>query len=301
LKNGRGCGRHSAEVEISMLTINAYAKLNLTLEVLGGRPDGYHEIRSIIQAIDLRDRLHFQAGSHTEFKSGMPEWIAEESLVSKAVSLLRGNTGYTSGVIIEVEKHIPLLSGLGGDSSDAAAVLVGLNRLWELGLSQERLLGLATELGSDVAFFLHGGTALIEGRGELITPLPPLPETWIVLVVPSVRRESGKTEQAYAALKESDYTDGQHTQRVVELLRGGDKLKPSMLFNVFERTVFSSNPELSECRQQMMTAGADNVHLAGSGPALFNLSDDRATAEQIYDRFLRQGMQTYLARTTGLN
>jgi 4-diphosphocytidyl-2-C-methyl-D-erythritol kinase len=284
-----------------MLTINAPAKLNLTLEVLGGRPDGYHEIRSIIQTIDLCDTLHFQTGTHTEFKSDMPEWVAEESLVMKAVSLLREATGCTTGMTIEVEKRIPLLSGLGGDSSDAAAVLVGLNRLWELGLSQEKLLGMAAKLGSDVAFFLHGGTALMKGRGEIVTSLPSLSETWFVLVLPAVGREPGKTRRAYAELMESDYTDGQHTQRVVELLRGGGKLEPSMLFNVFERTVYSSNPELSEFRQRMMTAGADNVHLAGSGPALFTLSGDRVTAEHIHNRFSRHGMLTYLARTTGLN
>jgi len=283
-----------------MLTISAPAKLNLTLEVLGRRPDGYHEIRSVAQTIDLCDRLHFQAGDRTEFKSGMPEWIAEESLVSKAVSLLREATGCTAGVIIEVDKRIPLLSGLGGDSSDAAAVLLGLNRLWELDLSQERLLGLAAELGSDVAFFIRGGTALMEGRGEVVTPLPALSEAWVVLVMPSVSRESGKTGRAYAGLNKSDYTDGKYTERLVAVLRGGGKLEPSMLFNVFERTVYSSNPEISEYRQLMITTGAGSVHLAGSGPTLFTLAGDRATAEQLYNRLAQQGVETCLARTARL-
>jgi 4-diphosphocytidyl-2-C-methyl-D-erythritol kinase len=283
-----------------MLTIEAPAKLNLTLEVLGKRPDGYHEIRSVVQTIDLCDLLHFEAGDRTEFKSGALEWVAKKSLVSKAVGLLREATRCTAGVVIKVDKHIPLLSGLGGDSSDAAAVLVGLNRLWELDLSQERLLGLAAELGSDVPFLLHGGTALMEGRGEVVTPLPPLSEVWFVLVVPAVGREPGKTGKAYAALKESDYTGGQYTARVVEILKSSGRLGTGMLFNVFERTVFEGSLAITEFRQQMMAAGAGNVNLAGSGPTLFTLADDRATAEQIYNRLSQQGLETHLVKTTGL-
>lgn len=284
-----------------MLTIEAPAKLNLTLEVLGKRPDDYHEIRSVVQTIDLCDTLYFQTSNHTEFRSDMPEWIAEESLVSKATDLLREATGCTVGVTIEVDKHIPFFSGLGGDSSDAAAVLLGLNRLWELNLSQEKLLGLAAELGSDMTFFLHGGTALMEGRGEVVKSLPPMSEVRVVMVVPAVSRELGKTGRAYAGLNESDYTGGEYTKRLVEVLKGAGKLEPSMLFDVFERTVYSSSPEIAECRQRMMTAGAAHVHLAGSGPTLFTLAGNKATAELLYNRLSQQGVETYLARTTGLN
>jgi 4-diphosphocytidyl-2-C-methyl-D-erythritol kinase len=286
----RGQGR-------KMLTIQAPAKLNLTLEVLGKRADGYHEIRSVIQAIDLCDTLRFRENSRTEFRSSMPGWLPEKSLLSKATTLLREATGCTADVAIEIDKHIPLLSGLGGDSSDAAAVLAGLNQLWELNLSQEKLLGLAAELGSDVAFFLHSGTALMEGRGEVVTPLPPLSETWVVLVVPAVSREQGKTARAYAGLKEGDYTDGQRTERLVSVLRAGGKPEPAMLFNAFEHSTFDSYPEIYECQQQMITAGADNVHLAGSGPALFTLAGDRAMAEGLYSHLQEQGFEAYLAKT----
>ena len=280
-----------------MLTIRAPAKLNLTLEVLGKRGDSYHEIRSVVQAINLCDTLRFQENSQIEFRSSMLDWLPEKSLVSKATSLLRDATGCTAGVTIEVDKHIPLLSGLGGDSSDAAAVLLGLNQLWGLNLPQEKMLGLAAELGSDVPFFLHGGTALMEGRGEVVTPLPSLSETWVVLVVPVVPREPGKTARAYAGLKESDYTEGQRTERLVSVLKAGGKLEPAMIFNVFVRTIFDSYPEVYECRQQMMAAGTDNVHLAGSGPALFTLADDEATAEGFYHRLQQRRMETYLVKT----
>jgi len=280
-----------------MLTVSAPAKLNMTLEVLGKRQDGYHEIRSVVQAVNLCDRLRFRLSDVTEFRCDMPGWVPEKSLVSKATDLLRETTGCPSGVIIDVEKRIPLMSGLGGDSSDAAAVLRGLSRLWKLDLPQERLLELAGQLGSDVAFFLHGGTALIEGRGEIATALPPLPDTWVVLVLPSVPRKPGKTRRAYARLEASDYTDGQITERLLAVLKTGGEFTPSLLFNVFERIAFASPSEIDGYRRQMMSAGANDVHLAGSGPALFTLVKERPAAKGLYDHLQQQGTETYLAQT----
>jgi len=158
-----------------MLTIRAPAKLNLTLEALGKRPDGYHEIRSVIQTISLCDTLRFELSTEVSISSGLPEWSAEKSLVAKAVTLLQQTAGVAKGVKIEIAKNIPSVSGLGGDSSDAAATLLGLNKLWELNLPQSKLLELAVQLGSDVVFFLYGGTVLMAGRGEIITPLPRCP------------------------------------------------------------------------------------------------------------------------------
>jgi len=223
-----------------MLTVLAPAKLNLTLEVLAKRPDGYHEIRSVIQTINLCDSLNFQLSQSIKFNSDMPSWIPEDSLVSKATSLLREATGCSKGATIEVSKRIPLVSGLGGDSSDAAATLHGLNRLWGLGLLREKLLDLAAQIGSDVAFFVYGGTALVEGRGEVVTPLPPLPHMWVVLMLPPVPRLVGKTEQLYASLNASHYTDGQITQRLVEELKRGREFTPSLLFNTFDNVAFDS-------------------------------------------------------------
>ncbi len=282
---------------MSMLTVLAPAKINLTLEVLAKRRDGFHEIRSVIQAINLCDSLCFQLSRNTEFRCNMPGWLPEESLVSRATSLLREATGCTKGATIEVEKRIPLMSGLGGDSSDAAAVLCGLNELWGLGLSREKLLELAPQLGSDVAFFLYGGTALVEGRGERVAPLPALPHRWVVLVVPSVPREPGKTKRLYASLKTSHYTDGQTTRRLVEELKVGGDLTPSLLFNTFENVVFTRSSELTTYRGHIVKVGATNVHLAGSGPALFTLLEDKTEAEDLYTRLQQQGMESYLTDT----
>ncbi|MFC1966875.1 4-(cytidine 5'-diphospho)-2-C-methyl-D-erythritol kinase [Chloroflexota bacterium] len=280
-----------------MLIVKAPAKINLTLEVLGKRQDGFHEIRSVIQTINLCDSLSFQPGETIEFESNLPDWTAEESLVSKATSLLQGVTGCSKGATIAVDKRIPLVSGLGGDSSDASAALRGLNQLWGLGLSREKLIELAWQLGSDAAFFLYGGTALVEGRGEIVTPLPPLPHRWVVLAMPSVPRLPEKTKQLYNSLSTSHYTDGQITRRLVETLKAGREFTTPLLFNTFENVAFTRFSELGVSRSHIRKMGATNIHLAGSGPALFTLVEDRAKAEELCSLLQTQRLTPYLTET----
>lgn len=282
-----------------MLTVLALAKLNLTLEVLGKRDDGYHEIRSVVQTIDLGDTLRFRMADRDELTADKAEWRPEQSLVSGALSRLREATGSSRGVGIEVEKRIPLMAGLGGDSSDAAAALRGLNQLWELGLPMERLAELGAQLGSDVPYFLHGGTALMSGRGELIEPLPALSGWWVVLALPPVPCEPGKTKRAYGGLTPGDYTDGRLTERMVGVIRSSAEPTPDLLFNVFEGNAFASWPALEACRRQMLDSGADSVHLVGSGPALFSLTADRAEAARLHRDLRGRGLEVYLAATVG--
>jgi 4-diphosphocytidyl-2-C-methyl-D-erythritol kinase len=280
-----------------MLTVLAPAKINLTLEVLAKRRDGFHEIRSVIQTINLCDSLHFQLSQSIEFNCDLPNWIPEDSLVSKAISLLQEDTGCAKGATIEINKRIPLMSGLGGDSSDATAILRGLDKLWGLSLSQEKLLELAARLSSDVAFFVYGGTALVTGRGEVVAPLPSLPHIWVVVVMPPVPRLPGKTERLYASLNASHYTDGQITEKLVEKLREGREFSPSLLFNTFDNVAFDRSSELSEYREHLVKVGTTDVHLAGSGPALFTLVKDKAQAEELYIRLQQQGLECYLTET----
>jgi 4-diphosphocytidyl-2-C-methyl-D-erythritol kinase len=280
-----------------MLTIKAPAKINLTLEVLRTLPDGFHEIRSILQAIDLYDTLYIQAGRGISFQCDMEGWTAEKSLVSKTVALLREETGCMQGAEVKIEKRIPLMSGLGGDSSDAAALLRGLNGLWGLGLSDEKLMGLAAKLGSDVVFFLYGGTALATGKGEKITPLPPITPMWLALVIPELPVETGKTGKMYASLKPAHFTDGDITARVVDDLRKGKPFKPSMLFNTFENIAFADFNIRHIYVEHLMKMGALHVHLAGSGPVLFTMFQDKARAEDIYKKCQSQGMRAFLAET----
>jgi len=283
-----------------MLTILAPAKLNLTLEVLAERPDGFHEIRSVAQTINLCDRLRFQLSENIKFTSADPGWIPEESLVSKATRLLQETTGCSQGVTIEVDKRIPLISGLSGDSSDAAAVLSALNKLWGLGLSLSQLVGLASQLGSDVAFFLYDGTALLRGRGEVVTPLPPLPQMSVVLMLPPVPRVRGKTGRLYASLPSSYYTGGEITDRFVALLTegslSGDGLTGS-IFNVLADIALENFDGLAQYREQFLKAGAEKVYLAGSGPTLFTLTENKSQAKEIYDNLQQQGLESYLADT----
>ena len=280
-----------------MLTVLAPAKLNLTLEVLAKRPDGFHEIRSVIQTINLCDTLHFQLSQGIEFKCNQPDWIPEDSLVSRAVSLLQQTTGCLKGTTIEISKRIPLVSGLGGDSSDAAAILRGLNKLWELNLSQPKLLELASQIGSDAAFFVYGGTALVKGKGELVTPLPTLPRMWVVMVIPPLPRMVRKTEQLYACVKTSHYTGGQITDRLIALITGGREVTLPILFNVFDDIAPDSFAGLRQYWQQFLKAGAQEIHLAGSGPALFTLVKDKVEAEKIYWHLQEQDLECYLTDT----
>jgi len=290
-----------------MITIKAPAKINLTLEVLGKRsdgfrqkgaqPEGFHEIRSVLQTIDLLDTLHVVVGRGISLQCDMPGWSAEKSLVSKTVNLLKETTGCTKGAEIKIEKRIPLMSGLGGDSSDAAALLRGLSELWRLNLSTEKLVEIAAQLGSDVAFFLHGGTALAEGRGEMVTPLPPLAKMWVVLIVPDVPVEPGKTGRMYAVLKPSHFTDGKITEILVDTLHKGEGFSPSLLFNTFENIAFDDYNVRRVYVEHLVKLGAPHVHLAGSGPALFTMFRDKEKAGELYSRCNNQGMKAYLVGT----
>jgi 4-diphosphocytidyl-2-C-methyl-D-erythritol kinase len=280
-----------------MIQIQAPAKLNLTLEVLARRGDGYHEIRSVIQAINMCDRLAFQPERKLAYKCDAGGWLVEKSLVARAAELLQKESGYSEGATIDLEKHIPLMSGLGGDSSDAAAVLSGLNRLWGLEYPPGELVRLAGQLGSDVAFFLTGGTALMQGHGEEVSPLPSLPQSWVVLLMPDVPRTVGKTGKLYKAMNKKQYTQGQATEEMVALLTRGDRVAPQNLYNVFDSVAYDAFEGLGSFRRRFIEAGAHDVHLAGSGPALFSLFRDKTPAEDIYSSLKRQGLQAYLART----
>jgi len=280
-----------------MLTVLAPAKVNFTLEVVAKRRDGFHEIRSVAQTINLCDQLHFQPGDRVEFRCDNPNWVSEQSLVPRAADLLCERAGRSKGAIVTMKKRIPLISGLSGDSSDAAATLCGLNRLWELGLPRGELLNLAEELGSDVPFFLCGGTGLLGGRGEVVTPLPPVDKMWLVLMLPPVPRMPGKTGRLYDRIRAEHYTSGEATKRLVSQLSKDGGVVPAMLFNVFDRVVRDCFRGLSTYWEQFLESGAREVHLAGSGPVLFTLTGDKAQAEKIYQGLKKQKLEAYLTYT----
>lgn len=278
-----------------MLTVYAPAKINLVLEVLGRQGD-YHRISSVIQSIDLCDILCFEPHEEVCLTCDEPG-LEQDNLVTRAAALLGESTGCDLGARIELRKHIPWGAGLGGGSSDAAATLVALNELWGLGLSPSQLVLLATRLGSDVPFFIYGGTALVEGRGEQVTPLPPLPDTWFVILAPPLPRIPAKTKQMYGRLDSALFTDGQFVRQALSFLERGLVIDPHLLFNVFESVAFDFLPELRDYREVLTEAGAGEVHLAGSGPCLFTLFWEEGRAGEAFSRLSRQGLECYLTRS----
>ncbi len=276
-----------------MLTVQAPAKINLVLEVLE-RLDDYHRIASIVQSIDLCDTLDFHLDEEIHFECDRPG-LEHDNLVVQAAEILRASTRYSLGARIKLHKRIPWGSGLGGGSSDAAATLLALNELWRLELPVSGLIDLASRLGSDVPFFIHGGTALVQGRGERVTPLPGLPPTWFILLVPSVPEIPGKTKQMYGKLDFGHFTDGRFVEAAVSALRRGTMIDRGLMFNVFERVAFGFFPQLDGYRKLLEEAGAPAVHLAGSGPCLFALCAGREEAADLFSRLNTQGLECHLA------
>ncbi len=279
-----------------MLTKKAYAKINLTLEVLGKRSDGYHQITSVMQAVDLCDTLTFEPAPDVTLACNVRELESPDNLCLRAAHLLRKATGYSGGVTVQLTKRIPIAAGLGGGSSDAAATLLALNELWQLRLSKEKLLSLARELGSDVSFFLYGGTTLAEGKGEKITPLPPCPDLWVVLLKPPFSIPQ-KTARLFSSISTSNYAQGQATRAMTEALRKGAKDFPQLLFNTFDTVAPKVFMGLEEYCRLFLQAGAPFVHLCGTGPTLFTLIQEEAEARKIHSALASKWAETYLCRT----
>ena len=210
---------------------------------------------------------------------------------------MREATGVKKGAVIKIDKRIPLMSGLGGDSSDAAAALKGLNEFWGLKLTPASLAEMGAKLGSDVVFFLNGPTALAAGRGEKLTALPGIGKMYVVLVLPDVPVETGKTGRMYANLKTGHFTDGSITKKLAETLKEGKPFLPAMLYNTFENIAFEDFTIKQLCIEPFTRIGALHVHLAGSGPMLFTMLQDQSRADDIYRRCKAQGMKAWLVST----
>jgi 4-diphosphocytidyl-2-C-methyl-D-erythritol kinase len=279
--------------------IPAYAKLNLTFEVLGRRGDGFHEVTTIMQTVDLADVLRIEAGTELKVECEYPELAGEQNLVWRAAVELANAGGIEPKAKIHIEKHIPVGMGLGGGSSDAATALLGLNELWGLGLSLEDLSVIAAELGSDVSFFLWGGTALAQGRGEQITSLSPLPPLAVTLVFPDLVI-ANKTAAMYSKLTLGQFSDGGVTRQMIQILTSGRFVRESvsgLVFNAFSEVAAQSYPALQEMCRQVVDQGGPVMHLCGAGPAFFALPSSEEEHQRIVELLQPHGAGVYLVNT----
>jgi 4-diphosphocytidyl-2-C-methyl-D-erythritol kinase len=269
------------------------------LDVLGRRADGYHELVTLMQTIDLHDTICLveTTDDSVHIRCNTPGLDNAENLAVRAAQLVRQRLNIRRGLLLELHKSIPMAAGLGGGSSDAAAVLLALQRWWQLPLTASDLLEMAAALGSDVPFFLTGGLALCEGRGERVTPLAPhWPSTmrWLLLLKPAI---AVSTATVFGNLPSSDYTTGMHSQVIRNALETGQELSRLDLHNGLARVVMERYPEVTSAYTDFQESGASLVRLSGSGPTLFAPFTELIQALEVQRRLQARGYETYLART----
>lgn len=281
-----------------MLTLKAYAKINLALDVLFKRSDGYHEVAMIMQSVSLADTITLtsQPGDIT-LKVNIPGLPADASnLAYRAAALLKEYAQPEQGVHIGLVKHIPLAAGLAGGSADAAAVLKGLNTLWGLNFNLDELSRLAAKLGSDVPFCLYNGTKLATGRGELLAPLPALPACYVVLAKPAIAVPTAWVYQQFKPDKAGRRPDIEVMSKF--LAEGNLSGVAANMANVLESVTIPAYPEISQIKEHMLNYGAMAALMSGSGPTVFGLVSCREQAEAIAKRLIAEGLpEVFVAET----
>ncbi|AFZ89093.1 4-(cytidine 5'-diphospho)-2-C-methyl-D-erythritol kinase [Bacillus velezensis] len=277
----------------------APAKINLSLDVTSKRPDGYHEVEMIMTTIDLADRIELtelpenviRVASHNRF---VPD--DQRNLAYQAAKLLKERFQVKKGVSIMITKVIPVAAGLAGGSSDAAATLRGLNRLWDLKLSAEELAELGAEIGSDVSFCVYGGTALATGRGEKIRHISAPPHCWVVLAKPTI---GVSTAEVYRRLNLQQVRHPD-VQAMIDAIEEKSFQKVcGQLGNVLESVTLSLHPEVAMIKNQMKRFGADAVLMSGSGPTVFGLVQYESKVQRIYNGLRGFCDQVYAVRMIG--
>ncbi len=284
------------------LRLIAPAKVNWTLEAMRIRPDGYHEIRSVLQTIDLHDEITLTEAADIELTvSGETEALAdnppETNLAYRAAAVLRERTRVRRGVHIGLVKHVPVAAGLGGGSSDAAAVLRGLNMLWALRQPEANLIELAGEVGSDPPFFVVGGTAAISGRGEIVEPLPDAVAPHIMLATPPPGERGQKTAAMFNALTPDHFSEGDATIGLREAVLALRRITDAEVDNVFERVTARVQPHTGLAMEALRADGLA-PHLAGAGPSFFLLLDDMSRRrDDLAARIRGLGFEPHVVRT----
>ncbi len=280
---------------VRRLVLSAAAKINLALEVLGKRSDGYHEIATVLQAVDLSDRLVLEDAEVLELHASAPAVPSDgTNLALRAARALREAAGTERGVRITLDKRIPVAAGLGGGSTDAAAALVGLNRLWGLRWPAARLAEVAVTLGMDVPFFLRGGAALGTGRGERLEPVT-CGALALVLVHPRV---GASTAEIYGRVTPGMYSDGSRARRMVAALRSRRPATIAQsLYNGLEGVAAARHPAVGQMEAALLAAGALGAAMSGSGLTVFGVARSLDHARQIRVRVARASWECWAVRT----
>ena len=282
------------------MRVEANAKLNLTLDVLGRRPDGYHDMRMIMQSVELADLLDITRSGSGELRvSTNLHFLPNNAKNLAAQAALRwweaqGNA--SQGLDITIDKHIPVCAGMAGGSSDAAAVLRALNELEGAGLSLAQLARIGEQVGSDVPYCVTGGTALAEGRGEVLTPLPPLPPCWVVLCKPEF---SISTPALFAKIDSVKLRCRPDTQGVIAALEARDLVGVARrMYNVFEDALPErQRSRVNDIKNVLIQCGALGASMSGTGPTAFGLFDSEALAREAQERLTGVGGEVFLTRT----
>lgn len=279
------------------LELKALAKINLGLDVLGRRDNGYHDVRMIMQTIWLYDEITLEKtdtpGIHLETNlSYLPS--DRNNLAYRAAELLKDEFGISSGILIRLKKFIPVSAGLAGGSADAAAVLFGMNRMFRLGLGEQELKDRGVTLGADVPYCIMRGTVLAEGIGEKLTRLPAMPKCHVLIAKPGISVSTKTVYEKVDALEQTEHPD---IDGIIAGLEAGDLHRTvSCMGNVLEGVTVSDHPVIRDIKEAMKAAGAVNAMMSGSGPTVFGIFDDRKAAKRAYAKIKdkRLAKQVYL-------
>lgn len=278
------------------------AKINLTLDILGTREDGFHEVAMVMQAVGLSDVLTLEKREAPGVGLSIDvSWLRadEKNLAYRAAKLMQEEYHLPGGVEIHLTKRIPMAAGLAGGSADAAAVLRGMDELYELGAGDEKLCELGARLGSDIPFTLMGGTMLATGRGEVLRRLPDFPETYVVLAKPYVSVSTAWAYGAYDAHPAERHPDNDAMIRAIE---AGDRRKAaSFLCNVLESATIKRYEVISKLKEMMKEAGALASLMSGSGPTVFGFAETREQAEKVAEAVRLPDVDVFVTKTVGCN
>lgn len=273
------------------ITRKAYAKINLGLDVIRRRPDGYHEVKMIMQTVNIWDLLTFRKISDPGIflsvdRQELP--AGADNLVYKAADLIMRECHVDGGVEISLEKHIPVAAGMAGGSTDAAAVFHGLNQLYDLGMSIEQMQKMGVKIGADVPYCIMGGTALSEGIGEILTPLAPPPPCVLLVAKPDI---SVSTKFVYENLHVDKLTRHPDIDGMRAAIREGNLAGiTGRMENVLETVTVKEYPVIREIKKVMLDKGAENALMSGSGPTVFGIFKEKGTAEAASEEIKRQGL-----------